>query len=136
MPQVGATFYHCPQGAQLNSLDLTNIGHRHAAEQMESILDGEAKSISYTSSCYGKCGFLVTQLHQGCNFWNQNDRASKRLFFNMRSKIPHKFGNLVLICESQSNQGRPCLTWDLGFVFIDQMIPVNSWPQVIDQFDV
>jgi hypothetical protein len=66
--------------------------------------------------------------HEGYDFWNQNDSflnqndcASKRSFFNMRSKIPHKFGNLVLICESQSNQGRPCLTWDLGFAFIDQI---------------
>jgi hypothetical protein len=56
-------------------------------------------------------------LHQGCDFWNQNDSflnlndcASKRPFFNMRSKIAHKFGYLVLICESQSNQRRPCLT--------------------------
>jgi hypothetical protein len=55
--------------------------------------------------------------HQGRDFWNQNDSflnlndcASKRPFFNMRSKIPHKFGNLVLLCESQSNQRRPCLT--------------------------
>jgi hypothetical protein len=58
--------------------------------------------------------------HQGLNFWNQNDSflnqndcASKRLFFNIRSKIFHKLANLVLICESQSNQRRPCLTWDL-----------------------
>ncbi len=74
--------------------------------------------------------------HQGLDFWNQNDsflnqndRASKRSFFNIRSKIPHKFANLVLICESQSNQRRPNLTWDLGFAFIDQMVPVNNWLQ-------
>jgi hypothetical protein len=65
-------------------------------------------------------------------FINQNDSASKRSFFNIRSKIPHKFANLVLICESQSNQRRPNLTWDLGFAFIDQMVPVNNWLQVID----
>jgi hypothetical protein len=65
-------------------------------------------------------------------FLNQNDRASKRSFFNIRSKIPHKFANLVLICDSQSNQRRPNLTWDLGFAFIDQMVPVNNWLQVID----
>jgi hypothetical protein len=58
--------------------------------------------------------------------------ASKRSFFNIRSKIPHKFANLVLICESQSNQRRPNLTWDLGFAFIDQMVPVNNRLQVID----
>jgi hypothetical protein len=62
--------------------------------------------------------------------------ASKRSFFNIRSKIPHKFANLVLICESQSNQRRHNLTWDLGFAFIDQMVPVNNWQQVIDQFPV
>jgi hypothetical protein len=56
----------------------------------------------------------------------------KDCFFNIQSKIPHKFANLVLICESQSNQRRPNLTWDLGFAFIDQMVPVNNWPQVID----
>ena len=84
-----------------------------------------------------------SNVHQGLDFWNQNDsflnlndRASKRPFFNIRSKIPHKFANLVLICESQSNQRRPNLTWDLGFAFIDQMVPVNNWLQVIDQFDV
>jgi hypothetical protein len=60
----------------------------------------------------------------------------QKVFFNMQSKLSHKFGNLVLICESQSNQVRPCSTWDLGFAFIDQMVPVNNWPQVIDQFDV
>jgi hypothetical protein len=77
--------------------------------------------------------------HQGLDFWNQNDSflnqndcASKRSFFNIQSKIPHKFANLVLICESQSNQSRPNLTWDLGFAFIDQMVPVNNWLQVID----
>jgi hypothetical protein len=58
--------------------------------------------------------------HQGCDFWNQNDsflnqndHESKRPFFNMQSKIPHKSANLVLICESQSNQRRPCLACDL-----------------------
>ncbi len=77
-------------------------------------------------------GSSFTQ-HQGANFWNQNDsflnqndRASKRPFFNMRSKISHKFANLVLICELQSNQRRPNLTWDLGFAFIDQIVLVNN----------
>jgi hypothetical protein len=77
--------------------------------------------------------------HQGLDSWDQNDsflnlndRASKRLFFNIGSKIPHKFANLVLICESQSNQRRPNLTWDLNFPFIDQMVLVNNWLQVID----
>jgi hypothetical protein len=50
----------------------------------------------------------------------------------MRSKIPNIFGNLVLTCESQSNQRRPNLTWVLVFAFIDQMVPVNNLPQVID----
>jgi hypothetical protein len=80
------------------------------------------------------CHFWVflydnTNNHQGADFWNQNDSflnqnewASKRPFFNMRSQISHKFANLVLICELQSNQRRPNLTWDLGFAFIDQMV--------------
>jgi hypothetical protein len=46
--------------------------------------------------------------------------------------IPHKFANLVLICESQSNQRRPNLSWNLCFAFIDQMVLVNNWLQVID----
>jgi hypothetical protein len=57
---------------------------------------------------------MTSNGHQGLNSWDQNDsllnlndRASKRLFFNIGSKIPHKFANLVLICESQSNQRRP-----------------------------
>jgi hypothetical protein len=77
--------------------------------------------------------------HQGLDSWDQNDsflnlngRTSKRPFFNIGSKIPHKFAHLVLICESQSNQRRPNLTWDLGFAFIDQMVLVNNWLQVID----
>jgi hypothetical protein len=68
--------------------------------------------------------------HQGCDFWNQNDSflnlndcASKRPLYNMRSKIPHKFGNLVLICESQSNQRRPCLTWDLVLHLLTRWFP-------------
>jgi hypothetical protein len=65
-------------------------------------------------------------------FFNLNDHASKRPFFNIGSKIPHKFTNLVLICESQSNQRRPNLTWDLCFAFTDQMVPVNNLLQVID----
>jgi hypothetical protein len=85
--------------------------------------------------------WLITLLHthQGLDSWDQNDsflnlndRASKRPFFNIGSKIPHKFANLVLICESQSNQRRPNLTWDLNFAFIDQMVLVNNWLQVID----
>jgi hypothetical protein len=56
----------------------------------------------------------------------------KDKFFNIGSKIPHKFANLVLICESQSNRRRPNLTWDLCFAFIDQMVLVNNWLQVID----
>jgi hypothetical protein len=78
-------------------------------------------------------------LHQGLDSWDQNDsflnlndHASKRPFFNIGSKIPHKFANLVLICESQSNQRRPNLTWDLCFAFIDQMVLVNNLLQVID----
>jgi hypothetical protein len=78
-------------------------------------------------------------LHQGLDSWDQNDsflnlndRTSKRSFFNIGSKIPHQFANLVLICESQSNQRRPNLTWDLCFAFIDQMVPVNNLLQVID----
>jgi hypothetical protein len=81
----------------------------------------------------------ITNLHQGLDSWDQNDSflnfndcASKRPFFNIGSKIPHKFDNLVLICESQSNQRRPNLTWDLNFAFIDQMVLVNNWLQVID----
>jgi hypothetical protein len=77
--------------------------------------------------------------HQGLDSWDQNDSflnlndcASKRPFFNIGSKIPHKFANLVLICESRSNQRRPNLTWDLNFPFIDQMVLVNNWLQVID----
>jgi hypothetical protein len=82
---------------------------------------------------------IASSPHQGLNFWNQNDsflnqndHASKRSFFNIRSKIPNKFADLVLICESQSNQRRPNLTWDLGLAFIDQMVPANDWLQVID----
>jgi hypothetical protein len=56
----------------------------------------------------------------------------KTTIFNIGSKIPHKFANLVLICESQSNQRRPNLTWDLCFAFIDQMVLVNNLLQVID----
>jgi hypothetical protein len=66
---------------------------------------------------WNKCHFHQadeTPFHQGLDFWNQNDsflnqndHTSKRSFFNIRSKIPHKFANLVLICESQSNQRRP-----------------------------
>jgi hypothetical protein len=80
-----------------------------------------------------------SSVHQGLDSWDQNDSflnlndcTSKRPFFNIGSKIPHKFANFVLICESQSNQRRPNLTWDLGFAFIDQMVPVNNLLQVID----
>jgi hypothetical protein len=80
-----------------------------------------------------------TSQHQGLDSWDQNDsflnlndHASKRPFLNIGSKIPHKFANLVLICESQSNQRRPNLTWDLCFAFIDQMVPVKNLLQVID----
>jgi hypothetical protein len=38
---TSGTFYQNPRGTQLNSLDLSAIGCRHAAEQMESMLDGE-----------------------------------------------------------------------------------------------
>jgi hypothetical protein len=42
----------------------------------------------------------------------------KKTIFNIGSKISHKFANLVLMCELQSNQRRPCLTWDLVFHFL------------------
>jgi hypothetical protein len=84
-------------------------------------------------------GIWATLAHLGLDSWDQNDSflnlndcTSKRLFFNIGSKIPHQFANLVLICESQSNQRRPNLTWDLCFAFIDQMVPVNNLLQVID----
>jgi hypothetical protein len=41
-----------------------------------------------------------------------NDCKSKRPNFNMQSKISHQLADLVLICESQSNQRRWCSTWD------------------------
>jgi hypothetical protein len=86
---------------------------------------------SYADECilyWNQCRHMHTikwdhktnTVHQGGDFWNQNDSylnqndgKSKRPNFNMRSKISHKLANLVLICESQSNQRRPCLTWDL-----------------------
>jgi hypothetical protein len=114
----------------------------HESQSLHSILL-LGSHLFYSPIHKEECLILRIRPHQGLNFWNQNDsflnqndHASKRSFFIIRSKIPHKFGNLVLICESQSNQGRPCLTWDLGFAFIDQMVLVNNWPQVIDQFDV
>jgi hypothetical protein len=68
-------------------------------------------------------------LHQGLDSWDQNDsflnlndRASKRPFFKYWIKD----------CESQSNQRRPNLTWDLCFAFIVKMILVNNLLQVID----
>jgi hypothetical protein len=67
---------------------------------------------------------LETAGHQGLDSWDQNDsflnlndHASKRPIFYIGSKISHKFADLVLICESRSNQRRPNLTWDLNFAF-------------------
>jgi hypothetical protein len=77
------------------------------------------------------------------SFLNLNDGESKRLFCNMQSKISHKSANLVLICESQSNQRRPCLTWDLVLHFLTRWFQsIIGWKQLIDlmsrinEFDV
>jgi hypothetical protein len=51
---------------------------------------------------------------------------SRQIRVNIGSKIPHQFAHLVTICESQSNQRRPNLTWDLCFAFIDWMVLVNN----------
>jgi hypothetical protein len=89
--------------------------------------------------CFSSPLFNNQPIHQGLDSWDQNDsflnlndRISKRPFFNIGSKIPHKFANLVLICESLSNQRRPNLTWDLCFALIDKMVLVKNLLQVID----
>jgi hypothetical protein len=62
---------------------------------------------------------LDQDLHQGGNFWNQNDSflsrndcESKRSFFDMVSEICCKFANLFQICRLRSNLKSPSRVCD------------------------
>jgi hypothetical protein len=63
--------------------------------------------------------FTLVALHQGGNFWNQNDLflsqndcESKRSFFDMASEIRRKFANLFQICRLRSNLKSPSQVCD------------------------
>jgi hypothetical protein len=56
----------------------------------------------------------------------ENDFEIKPLKLHQAKPLVTTTVENALICESQSNQRRPNLTWDLGFAFIYQMVPVNN----------